>query len=90
MDWKTLWATFGLVFLAELGDKTQLATLSVSAESRSPLSVFLGSSLALVCASLLAVLLGSAAGTWFPREWVRVAAGVFFIGAGVLILLNRG
>lgn len=90
MDWKTLWATFGLVFLAELGDKTQLATLTVSAESRNPMAVFLGSSLALVCTSLLAVLLGSAAGAWFPREWVRIAAGVFFVLAGVLILFNRG
>lgn len=90
MDWKTIVTTFGLVFLAELGDKTQLATLSFAAGGRSPLSVFLGASLALVLTSLLAVLLGVTLGAWVPRNWVRLGAGAFFIGAGVLILLNRG
>ncbi len=90
MDWKTLVTTFGLVFLAELGDKTQLATLSFSAGGKHPLSVFVGASLALVFTSMLAVLLGSAAGAWLPRNWVRIGAATFFIGAGILILLNRG
>jgi putative Ca2+/H+ antiporter (TMEM165/GDT1 family) len=90
MDWKTTVTTFALVFLAELGDKTQLATLSFSAEGKHPASVFVGASVALVLTSLLAVLVGTAAGAWLPRQWVRLAAGAFFIGAGVLILLNRG
>ena len=90
MEWKTIVTTFGLVFLAELGDKTQLATLSFAAGGKSPLSVFLGASLALVLTSLLAVLLGGVLGAWVPRNWVRLGAGAFFIGAGVLILLNRG
>jgi len=90
MDWKTTVTTFALVFLAELGDKTQLATLSFSAEGKHPLSVFVGASAALVLTSLLAVLLGAAASAWLPRQWVRLAAAAFFIGAGVLILLNRG
>jgi len=90
MDWKTMITTFGLVFLAELGDKTQLATLSFAAGGRNPVSVFLGASLALVLTSLLAVLLGGALGAWVPRNWIRLGAGAFFIGAGILILLNRG
>lgn len=90
MDWKTLWLTFGMVFLAELGDKTQLATLSFSADGRQPLAVFLGASLALVLASFVAVALGSAASAWLPRQWVRIGAGTFFLVAGAMILLNRG
>ncbi|MEW6488775.1 MAG: TMEM165/GDT1 family protein [Thermodesulfobacteriota bacterium] len=90
MEWKTILATFGLVFLAELGDKTQLATLSFAAGGKHPGSVFLGASLALVLTSLLAVLLGGVLGAWLPRNWVRLGAGAFFIAAGVLILLNRG
>jgi len=90
MDWKTTATTFALVFLPELGDKTQLATLSFAADGKQPLSVFVGASLALVLTSLLAVLLGAAASAWLPRHWVRLGAGAFFIGAGVLILLNRG
>jgi hypothetical protein len=42
MDWKVFWATFGTLFLAEMGDKTQLAALTMAAETRLPLSVFLG------------------------------------------------
>ena len=89
MDWKTLAFTFGAVFLAELGDKTQLATLSFSADGRPPLAVFVGASLALVLSSLLAVAVGTAAAAWLPRQWVRTGAGLFFLVAGVMILLNR-
>ncbi|MEE9403101.1 MAG: TMEM165/GDT1 family protein, partial [Desulfobacteria bacterium] len=59
MDFKVLLTTFGMIFLAELGDKTQLATLCFAADSKSPLAVFLGSAGALVLTSLLAVALGS-------------------------------
>ena len=48
MDWKVFWVTFGAIFLAEMGDKTQLAALTMAAETRLPLSVFLGAAAALV------------------------------------------
>tara|TARA_B100000401_G_C52577414_1_gene610903 strand:+ start:166 stop:492 length:327 start_codon:yes stop_codon:yes gene_type:complete len=50
--------TFSTIFIAELGDKTQIATLMLSAESGKPLIVFLGSSLALICSSIVGVLIG--------------------------------
>jgi putative Ca2+/H+ antiporter (TMEM165/GDT1 family) len=65
MDLKLLLTTFGLVFLAELGDKTQLATFCFSADCEDyRLSVFLGSAGALVLSSLIAVFLGAAVGVW--------------------------
>ena len=50
--------SFSTIFIAELGDKTQIATLMLSAESGKPVVVFIGSSLALICSSLVGVLIG--------------------------------
>jgi putative Ca2+/H+ antiporter (TMEM165/GDT1 family) len=55
MDWKALVSTFGVVFLAELGDKTQLATFALTASGRSKTAVLIGSASALVLTSVLAV-----------------------------------
>ena len=90
MDLKLLFSTFGLVFLAELGDKTQLATLSLAASGRSRLSVFLGSAGALVLTSAIAVLLGTAVAGAIPEIWIRRLAGAGFIVMGVLFLVGRG
>ena len=60
MDWKTLATTFGAIFVAELGDKTQLATLSMSSTAQAKWAVFIGSALALVTTSAIAVLAGTA------------------------------
>jgi Ca2+/H+ antiporter, TMEM165/GDT1 family len=59
MEWKTFFAAFGVLFLAELGDKTQLAIITLTANTKSPLSVFLGASAALVLVSLLGVVFGA-------------------------------
>ena len=67
MDWKTLATTFGAIFVAELGDKTQLATLTLSAEARTKWAVFVGSALALVATSAIAVLAGAAVTRVIPR-----------------------
>ncbi len=69
-------STFLTIFLAELGDKTQLATLLMSAESKSPGVVFLGASTALVATSLLGVMLGRWVARRFTPKTIEIAAGI--------------
>lgn len=89
MDWKIFGTTFGAVFIAELGDKTQLATLSLASGQPSRISVFAGSALALVCTSLIAVLAGDAVSRYVPPWVLRRAAGVVFIALGAVYLIKR-
>ncbi|MDH4129408.1 MAG: TMEM165/GDT1 family protein [Spirochaetota bacterium] len=89
MDWKILFSTFGLIFLAELGDKTQIATLARTMESKSPLAVFIGSSLALMLASFLAVFVGTYLRKFIPLEYIGKAAGVIFIILGIIFLIKK-
>ncbi len=89
MDWKLLGSTFGLVFLAELGDKTQLATLSLAASGRSRLVVFLGAATALVATSALGVLVGEELARVVPPIWIKRVAGLAFVIMGILFLLDR-
>ena len=56
--WKIILTTFGLVFIAELGDKTQLSTMLLASKTKTPLSVFVGAACALVLSSLLGVFAG--------------------------------
>ena len=90
MDLKMMLTTFGLVFLAELGDKTQIATFCFAAECEgdSRLSVFLGSAGALVTTSLIAVLFGAVAGKYIPANYVKIGAGALFIALGLWMLLS--
>ena len=86
MDIKLLLTTFGLVFLAELGDKTQLATFCFAADCDSRLSVFLGSAGALVLSSLIAVVFGAAVSRVVPPNYIKIGAGIFFVIVGVWTL----
>ncbi len=75
------------VFIAELGDKTQLATvLFASEDGRSKWLVFLASSAALVTSAALATLAGSALRDYLGGPWLKIAAGAGFIAIGVWIL----
>ncbi len=89
MDWRLLLTTFGSVFLAELGDKTQLATLCFATGKNTFTPVFIGSSLALVTSSLLACLLGNALTKVLPIRWVHLGAGVVFIVLGALLVARN-
>ena len=89
MHWRLLLTTFVTIFIAEIGDKTQLTSLSLAASAQSKWTVFLGSSLALVVASGISVLVGSALSRVIPEPWLRRAAGVLFLALGVLMLSGR-
>jgi putative Ca2+/H+ antiporter (TMEM165/GDT1 family) len=89
MDLRVLLTTFGIIFLAEMGDKTQLAAMTMSAQTKRPWAVFLGASLALAAVSAVGVLVGSVAGDYVPLVWVKRAAAAAFILIGVLMLLGK-
>ncbi|MCL4424186.1 MAG: TMEM165/GDT1 family protein [Firmicutes bacterium] len=89
MNLKTLFVTFGLIFLAELGDKTQLTTMMLAAQTRSPLSVFLGASLALDLALDCGAVLGGFITNFIPVRYIHMAAGVAFILLGTLLLTGK-
>ncbi len=88
MDFKLFLTTFGMVFLAELGDKTQLATFSLSADNDSRLSVFLGSAGALVLSSLIAVFFGATFSRFMPAHYIKIGAGFFFVIVGIWTLFS--
>ena len=81
-------ATFTTVFIAELGDKTQVATLLLSAESGNPLIVFIGASLALVLSSLFGVLLGRYISQRIPPSLFDYLAGSLMTLIGIWLLLE--
>jgi putative Ca2+/H+ antiporter (TMEM165/GDT1 family) len=89
MDWKLILTAFGTLFLAELGDKTQLATLGLAAKTGKPLPVFLGAASALVLITLLAVLFGDAATRVVPVSYLRKGAAGAFILIGILMLVGK-
>ena len=89
MDWKVLGTAFVTLFLAELGDKTQLAVITMSASTDSKLAVFVGASLALVLVSLLGVLLGGVLTQYIPTEWLQRIVAVAFIVIGILMLWGK-
>lgn len=87
-DLLLLASTFSTVFLAELGDKTQLATVAISGTSNRPLYVFLGSASALVLASFLGALLGGGLAEVVPAQLLQLAAAIGFLVIGGLSLIH--
>jgi putative Ca2+/H+ antiporter (TMEM165/GDT1 family) len=83
-----LGSTFITVFLAELGDKTQLAIVSISGTTSRPGAVFAGSATALVLASLVGAAAGGSLSSLIPAEALQLLASVGFLIIGTRLILR--
>lgn len=88
MNWQAFLSTFAMLFVAELGDKTQIAAMLQAANFKSPWSVWAGAALALALVSGLGVCVGHVCGNFLPRDLIRYVAGAIFVVMGVLMLLG--
>jgi putative Ca2+/H+ antiporter (TMEM165/GDT1 family) len=89
VDWKIFVTVFGTVFVAELGDKTQLATMLFATDKDvSKYTVFLAASAALIVASGLGVLAGTLVAVYINPKYLHYAAGAGFIAIGAVTLYN--
>lgn len=89
MDLRVLLTTFGIIFLAEMGDKTQIAAMTMAAQTRKPWAVLIGASIALTTVSALGVIVGSVIGDYVSLIWVKRVAASAFIVIGVLMLVGK-
>ena len=89
MDLRLVASVFSLVFIAELGDKTQLATMALVAGGKPRLAVFIGASLALIATTALGVLFGEAVTRVVSPVWLKRVAGAGFIVMGLLLLSGK-
>ena len=81
-----LFTTFVTVFLAEMGDKTQLTTITLSSTTNKPLAVFIGSSFALILATLLGALAGGSIANLVPNFILKLLSGIVFLIIGINLL----
>lgn len=86
---KTIISTFILVFLAELGDKTQLSTMLLASKSKSIWFVFIGSAFALVLSSFIGVLAGTTIHKYIPASYIQIGSGIAFLIIGLLLLFGK-
>jgi putative Ca2+/H+ antiporter (TMEM165/GDT1 family) len=92
MEWKLFFSTFAAIFLAELGDKTQLAVLALSTDSagRGRWVVVVASALALTATSAIAVLGGDIVARYVSPVWLKRIAGAVFVVMGLLYIVKSG
>tara|TARA_Y100001968_G_scaffold149774_2_gene137017 strand:+ start:820 stop:1113 length:294 start_codon:yes stop_codon:yes gene_type:complete len=83
-----LFSTFVAIFLAEMGDKTQLTTITLSSTTNKPLAVFIGSSIALIIATLLGALAGGSIANLIPAYILKLLSGIVFLIIGINLLLH--
>jgi len=88
MQWKILATSFAVVFVAELGDKTQLAAFALAGESRRPVEVIVGASSALVLVTVLGVIAGTWLSKWVPQRGMAIGSALLFIAVGVFLLIR--
>ncbi len=89
MDWQVFTTTFTMIFIAEMGDKTQFAALAASAGSKSTFSVLLAVVLALSIAGILGVVAGKYLGEFLNPQYIKWVSGTLFIGIGLWILIGK-
>lgn len=89
MDPRVILTAFTTLFLAEMGDKTQLAVLALAASSKQPLAVFLGAAAALLAVTAIGVLVGGGLSRIIPTAILNKAAALAFIVIGVFLLLGK-
>jgi len=85
---KTFLMAFGLIFLAELGDKTQLAAITMAGDTGKPWAVFLGASLAMAALTFLGCFLGAGIAKVVPEHIIKKVAGGLFVLVGVLVFFD--
>lgn len=86
---KELILSFLLIFLAELGDKTQLSTMLLASKYKNIWEIFIGSSLALTLSALIGVFGGTIINKYLPSNLVQIGSGLVFIIVGVTLLCNK-
>lgn len=86
MDWKLVTLSFCMLFLAELGDKTQLTVFTLVTQNKKPWPIFIGASLALVVVTFIGAFLGDVVTKYIPASVLRLAAGILFVGIGFFVL----
>jgi len=86
---KVIWLAFGAIFLAELGDKTQLAILAMTGRGYSPWAVFIGAMLAFLVLTAIAVLVGDWVQARIPAEMITKLAGASFVLIGILMWFGK-
>ena len=89
MNWRVILTTFGVIFLAEMGDKTQLAAMTMAAQTKRPWAFFIGAAIALACVSAIGVAAGGLMGEYLPLIWIKRVSAIAFIVIGVLILAGK-
>lgn len=86
MNWKLFFTAYAMLFLAELGDKTQLAVFTLVTQNESPIPIFLGASAALITVTLIAAFFGNMITKYVPESYLQLGAGVIFIVIGIFVL----
>ena len=90
MDWQLLGLSFITVFLAEIGDKSQLAAIALGGSSKSPRAVFFGSITALILASFIGVIVGGGVAQFLPEKVLKAIAAIGFAAMAIKLLWPGG
>ncbi len=86
MDWQLIGISFITVFLAEIGDKSQLAAIALGGSAKNPRAVFFGSTIALILASFLGVIAGSGLAQFLPEKLLKSLAAIGFATMALKLL----